>query len=299
MNQGLAYLNGQWRDAATVAIGLDDLGFVLGATIVERLRTFNHQSFRVDAHVRRLQRSLEIVGWTAPQLSAEVQRAIEEFPRRNAELMTPGDDWAIVAFVTPGATADAARPTVCVHGFPLPFSGWAREFDEGAAVRIVDVRHVPSNCWPPEMKCRSRIHYYLADRQAAHAEPGSRAVLLDQQGRVAEASTANIVCYFRDRGLVTPPLEGVLPGISQQELFDLATEAGIPHGEQDLLPRDLLDADELYLASTSVCLLPVVRVDGQPIGSGGPGPIYRQLLTAWSQRVGVDVSAQAREFAQR
>lgn len=181
----------------------------------------------------------------------------------------------------------------------VPFGNWADRFDRGVEVCITAVRQVPGNCWPSELKCRSRMHYYLADQEAARRHPGARALLLDQRGFIGEASTANVVAYFADRGLVTPRLDGVLPGISLQFLFELADELGIPHSQADLLPATLAAADEALLTSTSICVQPVVRQDGQPIGGGQPGPIYRQLLAAWSQKVGVNVAAQARQFATR
>jgi branched-chain amino acid aminotransferase len=298
MNQGEAYFNGRWLPANELSIPIDDLGFTLGVTVVERLRTFNGKPFHVEAHIRRLRRSLEIVGWSL-ELADQVQAVIEEFTRRNAASIQPGDDWAIVAFVTPGRTVAATHPTVCVHGFPLPFANWARQFDEGVAVGVTDVRQTPGNCWPPELKCRSRMHYYLADREAARRSPGARALLLDQAGNVGEASTANIVFYFKNRGLITPRQEGILPGISQAFLFEIADQLGIAHAEEDIPPARLHDADEMFLTSTSVCILPVVKADDRPLGNGTPGPIYRQLLAAWSDRVGLDVAAQARRFATR
>jgi branched-subunit amino acid aminotransferase/4-amino-4-deoxychorismate lyase len=298
MNQAQAYFNGRWLEANELSLPLDDLGVTLGAALVERLRTFNHAPFRLDGHIRRLRRSLAIVGWRA-DLADEIHTAVELFVARNAALMAPGDDWAIVGLVTPGETADAAHPTVCVHGFPLPFANWGRQFANGVHVCITNVRQTPANCWPAELKCRSRMHYYLADREAARRYPGSRALLLDQCGYIGEASTANVVCYFKDRGLVVPRQEGVLPGISQECLFELADELGLSRQEDDISPQQLLTADEAFLTSTSVCILPVVRVDDQPLGGGAPGPMFRQLLAAWSERVGVDVAAQARKFATR
>src|SRR5215212_1828316 len=129
MNLGQAYFNGAWLPARELAIPVGDLGFVLGATVVERLRTFNGRQFRVEEHLARLSRSLEIVGWDAGSLIAELRDVLAAFADLNAELMTPRDDWNIAAFVTPGPTADAAQPTVCVHGGPLPFAAWAHKFD--------------------------------------------------------------------------------------------------------------------------------------------------------------------------
>jgi branched-subunit amino acid aminotransferase/4-amino-4-deoxychorismate lyase len=299
MNLGQAYLNGTWIDARELRISVDDLGFTLGATVVERLRTFGGQPFRVDEHLRRLRHSLEIVGWSPTELTAKVGDAIDEFIRRNTALIAPGDDWTISAFVTPGETPDAAKSTVCVHGGPLAFAGWAHKYETGVDICIADVRQVPANCWPPELKCRSRMHYYLADREADRRCAGARAVLLDQDGFVGEASTANVVAYFKHDGLVTPRLAGVLPGISQQMLFELADNMNLAHREGDLRPAELAAAEEVFMTSTSICLQPVVHQDGEPIGDGRPGPIYRQLLAAWSSKVGVDIAAQARQFANR
>ncbi|MCA9235446.1 MAG: aminotransferase class IV, partial [Planctomycetales bacterium] len=148
-------------------------------------------------------------------------------------------------------------------------------------------------------KCRSRMHYYLADCEAARRQPGARALLLDQRGFIGEASTANVVAYDADRGLVTPKLDGVLPGISQQVLFELADQLEIPRREADLAPAELAVADEAFLTSTSICMQPLTTLDGRPLGSGQPGPIYQQLLAAWSTLVGVDIAAQARAFAVR
>jgi branched-chain amino acid aminotransferase len=299
MNIGQAYLHGAWVDARELAIPVGDLGFVLGATVVERLRTFNARPFRVEEHLARLKHSLEIVGWNAEPLTAEVREAIAAFVDVNAEHISPGDDWNIAAFVTPGETADAARPTVCVHGGPIPFAAWAHMYEAGVEVCISDVRQVPQNCWPSELKCRSRMHYYLADEEAARRCPGARAILLDQRGYVGEASTANVVAYYAGRGLVTPRLEGVLPGISQQMLFELADELGIPHSEADILPVELAAASEVMLTSTSICIQPVVKLDAKPIADGHPGAVYRKLLDAWGKKVGVDIAAQARQFANR
>jgi branched-chain amino acid aminotransferase len=299
MKVGQAYLNGDWIDASNLAVPLDDVGFQLGVTVVERLRTFGGEPFEVEGHVRRLRRSLEIVKWDAARIAEQVRVAIGELITRNREFVAPGDDWAIQVFVTPGRTADAANPTVGVYGFPLDFHRFAKSYESGIHLCITDIRQTPANCWPPELKCRSRMHYYLADREAARRYPGSRAVLLDQQGFIGEASTANVMCWFRDRGLVTPKQGGVLPGISQAFLFGLADEMGIERREADITPEQFAAADELFLTSTSVCLLPVVKVDDAMIGDGKPGPMFAKLLAAWSERVGLDVAAQAKRFKKR
>lgn len=294
-----AYRNGQWVDADALSIGVEDLGFVLGATVVERLRTFAGKPFRTAAHLARLRRSLEIVGWPADVICGEVEAAIAELVRRNLPWLEAGDDWSIAALVTPGATADARRPTLIVYARPLPFGNWADQFTRGVSAVLSSVRQTPENCWPPELKCRSRMHYYLADRDATARKPGSRAILLDQRGYVGEASTANVVAFTQHAGFIAPRLTQVLPGISQQVVFELAEKLGLPNREIDMTAEQLAAADEVMLTSTSICALPVVELDGRPIGGGQPGPVFSRLLAAWSELVGVDIAAQARQMAQR
>ena len=297
MTETLAYLNDRWVPCTALSLPIDDLGFLLGATVVERMRTFSGSIFRLDDHLHRLRRSLEIVGWDTETICQQVAEACSGFLRHNPALAQDGDDCYLVVFVTPGQTADASNPTVCIYGHPLPFHSWAKQYTSGVEAAIVDIRQVPAECWPAELKCRSRMHYYLADQQAHARSPGAKAVLLDQDGYVGEGTTANIVAYYQDRGLVTPPRSKVLPGVSQQVLFELADALQVPHSEADLLPEQLAAADEAFLTSTSSCLLPIVRVDGQPLGTGKPGPMAQRLLHAWSELVGVDIAAQAGRFA--
>ncbi len=301
--KSIAYWNGTWVPSAELSISPEDLGFTMGISVVERLRTMDGHLYQVDKHLARLQRSLAIVGFDAKSLCAEIEGVFEDFLQRNGSLITKGDDWSVATFITPGITlgafASASKPTICVHGYPLLFNHWAMQYETGVEAVIVDVKLVPENCWPPEMKCRSRMHYYLADRQAETRQPGARAILLDQDNFVGEGSTANVVAYFADRGLVTPRRSKVLPGVTQEVLYELADSLDIPHGEADLLPEEFAEADEIFFTSTSICLLPVVRLDGKPVGSGKPGPIYHRLMAAWSESVGIDIVQQALRFRVR
>ena len=80
--------------------------------------------------------------------------------------------------------------------------------------------------------------------------------------------------------------------------MDLASSLGIPVHEADIEPYDVREADEAWWTSTTVCMMPVTLFNFQPIGDGKPGPIYLRLLDAWSKEVGVNIPAQAREYAE-
>jgi branched-subunit amino acid aminotransferase/4-amino-4-deoxychorismate lyase len=172
-------------------------------------------------------------------------------------------------------------------------------YEEGQPLVVTEIRQTPAACWPVELKCRSRMHYFLADRKAARIEPGARALMLDLEGSVTEASTANVVAWFQREGLVSPPRESILPGISVSVLEELAAQDGVAFRHRKLTVEDVARADELFLTSTSPCLLPVSRLNRQPVGAGRPGAMFHRLINAWSAQVGVDLIAQSRQFAQR
>jgi branched-subunit amino acid aminotransferase/4-amino-4-deoxychorismate lyase len=143
------------------------------------------------------------------------------------------------------------------------------------------------------------MHYYLADQEAQRREPNARALLLDQEGFVMEASTANLLIYRQTEGLISPPREKILPGVSVAVLQELAAQLQIPFGHRSLRVEDVQSADEVLLCSTSPCMLPVSTVDGVAIHEGQPGAIFQQLISAWSDLVGVDIIAQAQQFRDR
>ncbi|MEN6407998.1 MAG: aminotransferase class IV [Thermoguttaceae bacterium] len=302
MSEPVAFLNHRWIPASTAAIPVGDAGFVQGTTIAEQLRTFGGRMFQLDAHFDRLFRSLRLVGFAPDMTREQLAATTEELVARNHPLLPDGADLGVSIVITPGdyptyAAAGLTRPTVCLHTYPLPFYRWARKYREGQSLRTTDVEQVPPRCWPPSLKCRSRMHYYLADRQAAAADPQARALLLDAQHFVTEASTANIAAYRVGEGLVLPPAEKVLPGVSLAATVALARQLGHAVIERDQTVDQLAAVDELFLTSTPFCLLPVVQLNGRPIGDGRLGPMFQQLIAAWNDRTGIDIVHQAEQFS--
>ena len=305
MNEPVAFLNGQWIPASAAVVSVDDAGFVLGVSVAEQLRTFGGKLFRLDEHLARLAHSLETVGVDPGMGLNEIASVAEELAARNHRLLASDNDLRLAIVITPGTHPAygppfaPARPTVCLHTHPLAFWLWAEEYRSGQALVATKVRQVPSSSWPAELKCRSRMHYYLADREAAAADPHARALLLDSDGFVTEASTANLLIFRAGEGLISPPSDKILPAISMSTVVELARGLGISCLQRDLTVEDVASADEAMLTSTSTCILPVVRLGGRPIGAGRPGKVFGELLAAWSRMVGVDIAAQAERFGKR
>lgn len=309
MPEPLAYLNGRMLPASDVHLEIYDAGVVQGATVTETMRTFHHRLYRLEDHLDRLQQSLRCARFDLGMLIDDIARVVRELTEHNAKLLAPDDDLGLVLFVTAGpyptyaagntaARGLAIKPTICAHTFPLPFELWAEKMQRGVRLVTPSIRQIPPECLPPHLKCRSRMHFYLADQQAKLVDPDAVALLLDLEGNVRETSTANFLCVD-DGSIVSPPEEDVLPGISRLVVKTLAETLGVPFVEREFQVVHANNADEAFLASTPFCLMPVQSINGTPIGNGRPGEIYRRLLEAWSQEVQLDVLQQIVDGARR
>jgi branched-subunit amino acid aminotransferase/4-amino-4-deoxychorismate lyase len=302
-----AFLNGRMLPASQAHLTVYDAGVVLGATVTELVRTFRKELFRLDDHLRRLAQSLHFVGFDIGMSMDELGRTVRQLVAHNAQLLAPEDELGLVIFVTAGeyptyagGAAGSARttPTVCAHTFPLPFELWAGKLLSGIHLVTPSIRHVPPQCYDPTMTCRSRMHYYLADQQARLVDRDAAALLLDLDGNVTETGAANFL-MVEDGTIVSPSLRNTLPGVSRATVIDLAEKLGIPFAVRDFQVFDAINADEAFLASTPYCLMSVTKINGTQIGTGRPGPIYGQLVKAWSELVGLNVVQQVVEGARK
>ncbi|MCH2203233.1 MAG: aminotransferase class IV [Fuerstiella sp.] len=300
MSEPFVYLNGEFIPASQAHIAIYDASVVLGATVTDMTRTFGKVPFRLDDHVARFYRSCRYTRITPEVTAAETTEIAEELIRRNSELLEPHQDLALVKFISPGElrlyTGAAGRagempPTYCIHTFPLPFQVWRHYFTEGVHVVTPSVRHVPPQCVDPKIKCRSRMHWWLADRETHLVDPNAVSLCLDLDGNVTETSGSNFLIYTGDE-IVSPGRRNVLRGVSVQTVSELCQELNVSFVERDFQIHDVINAREAFLASTPYCLAPVTQVNGIPVGNGQPGTMLHRLLDRWSQRVGVNIIEQ-------
>lgn len=303
MNEPLVFLNGSFLPASQAKLNIYDLGLVLGATLTEMTRTFRHQLFRAEDHVARLYRSLKFAGINVPLSPAEMLARTQELAVANCRLLPADGDLGVIHFITPGenplyagsaAAADSLKPTVCIHSFPLRFSMWRHLFADGAHVVTPSIRHVPPQCVEPKMKNRSRLHWFLADQQVHALDPRAVTLLLDLDGNVTECAGSNFV-IVQGRTIVSPTRRNILWGISLQTVKELAPGCGLEFVERDFQPYDVVNAEEAWLTTTPYCVAPCTKINGIPIGSGRPGPLFEKMHEAWNRLVGLDVLAQIRE----
>jgi branched-chain amino acid aminotransferase len=281
-----------------------DAGIVLGATVTEQTRTFHLRPFRLTDHLDRLFGALRYARMDIGMSQDKLAHISLDVLTQNAGLLTAGDELGLIQFITAGEYAGYSpvpartTPTVCVHTFRLPFELWARKMQNGVSLITPSVRHVPPQCVDPKMKCRSRMHYYLAEKEAQLGDPDAAALLLDLDGNIAETNGANFL-LVAGGAIQSPTTRNTLPGISRAVVMELAAKLGIAFIERDIQVFEAVNAEEAFLSSTPFCLMPATRINGVPIGDGKPGPSYRRLMNAWGELVGLNITEQIIDGAKR
>ena len=302
MTEAIAYLNGEMIPQSEAKLPVYDAGIVLGATVTEMIRTFGHKPYRLEEHIARLYRSMKYVRFDTGLSEAAMIDITGKVIAHNTALLSEGEELGIIQFVTAGTFSiyagsagggEKMTPTVCIHTFPLPLFLWAEALETGIHAVTPSNRHVPPQCIDPKMKYRSRLHYWLAEKEAQLVDSRAATLLLDLDGNVTEFSGGNLL-IVKDGAIISPTTRNILPGISRQTVIELAGELQIPFIERDLQVYDVCNAEEAFESTTPFCLAPVTRINGVPIGDGKPGPVCGRLLRAWSEKVGLDIVAQIR-----
>lgn len=295
----LAWLNGSIVPAETAALSIWDLGFTLGVTLSEHFRTYRRQPLFLEDHLQRLAGGLTRVGIELP--TEEVRTAIESSLAANAEQIDASSDFGVRIAVTPGDSRQppsGRRPTLLVHPYELPFERLDHWYRDGLRLTSVSVREFPAQCIPREIKHRNRLHYWLAEREAEQRQPGSRAVLGDLEGNLAEGTIASIL-IVRDHQLICPLPKSILPGITLGRVLNLHTDPPLERVRRSIALDELHVADELLWCNSTSGIVPILEYDGRPVGQGNPGPGWRSLMDAWIKLIGFSPVDQAAAEARR
>lgn len=305
------YFNGNFVPESEARVSIFDSALMFGDMVFEMSRTFNRNPFRLRDHLQRLFAGLRILeidcGLSLNEMEAATIRTLDA----NRPSLPEGMDVQIMHNVSRGPLAlyrsvfpQGLRPTVTISCWPLVthLTPMVELYETGCHAVIPPQRSVPARLIDPKIKSRSRLHYQLANLQARRADPKAWALLTDEDGFVTEGTGANF--FIATKGVLrTPEGRNILRGVTRQAVMELAARLGLGCRECNLEPYDVMTCDEAFFTATSFSILPVTRINGRPIGDAGPGPrptsgaLTRKLIAAWSDMVGVDIAAQARQYA--
>jgi branched-chain amino acid aminotransferase len=137
------------------------------------------------------------------------------------------------------------------------------------------------------------MNFVLADLEANDVDPNSWPAILDLDGNIAEGIGFNI-WIVTDGVLKSPDDKTMLQGISRKNILELARQLDIPVVTENIQLYDVYNADEVFISVTSPCILPVSKIDSRPLDGNYPGPIANRLLSAWSEKIGIDIIGQCK-----
>jgi len=273
----LCYLDGEYTALRDAKISVLDRGFIFGDGVYEYVPVYFGQPFCFEEHMARLDRSLA-------ELQIENPLSLAQWREIVMRLVAPAGDapQSVYFQVTRGvaprdhAMVRGLRPTVFVMVNPLPPISDAIRAKGVACVTAADFRWQKAH-----IKSTSLLGAVLA-RQIS-VEAGAAETIMFRDGWLSEASSSN-VWIVKDGQLMGPPKNNlVLTGIRYGLFERMSKTLGIPFELRPISREEVFAADEVIISSASKELLPVVTLDGKPIGNGRPGPIYESLYKAYQE----------------
>ncbi len=273
----IIYLDGKYVPEEEAVVSVFDHGLLYGDGIFEGIRAYHNRVFKLSEHLERLYESARTIILEIPISEAEMQEVVLETLRRNNLR-----DAYIRLVVTRGKGDLGLDPRRCkvatVFCIAASIQLYPEELYERGLemVTVATRRNIPEAC-NPRVKSLNYLNNIYAKIEANLAGV-PEAIMLNQEGYVAEATGDNIFLVKKGK-LITPPVYvGLLEGVTRNAVMDLARARGIEVQEKVFTRHDMYNADEFFLTGTAAELIPCVKVDGRPIGTGQPGPLFQSLL---------------------
>ncbi len=276
------WLNGQLVDKSKAKITVMDHGTLYGDGVFEGIRAYNGKIFQCQAHVDRLFDSAREIRLAIPYTKQELINAMAEALEADGV-----SDGYIRLVVTRGEGTLGLSPSKCLVPNTFIIADQIALYPEqmyrdGLAVIIAKTVRTAASMLKPSVKSLNYLNNIMAKIEAIDAGV-IEAIMLNDQGNVAECTGDNIFTIVDGR-LITPPASaGILEGITRQVVLKLGERLGLSPVERDITPEAVYAADECFLTGTAAEVIPVTKIDDKMIGSGSPGPLTLKLLAAFRE----------------
>ncbi|MDF2038967.1 D-amino-acid transaminase [Cytobacillus oceanisediminis] len=272
-------LNGDLIERSEAKVDIEDRGYQFGDGVYEVIRVYNGKMFTADEHLERLLESGRKIELDIPYSIGQLKQMLAEMIKRNnLELgivymqfsrgtsprnhAYPGAD---VAPVLTAYTRETSRPVESMR-------------NGVKASLIEDIRWL--RC---DIKSLNLLGNIMAKQKAAQS--GCYEAIQHRGDTVTEGSSSNIA-IVKDGTLYTHPATNlILNGITRRKINEICRENGVALEESAFTKEDLLDADEVFMSSTSAEITPITEIEGKPIGNGSPGPITNKLQNLFEEAI--------------
>lgn len=277
----IAYVNGRYLPLREASVNVEDRGYQFSDGVYEVCEVLGGKLVDERRHIERLQRSLSELRIAMPMTPAVLNVVFHEVVRRNRI------HWGIVYLqVTRGVSRRdhafppaGTKPSVVVTARNMNFEAAEKLAGDGIAVITV-----PENRWARvDIKSVSLLPNVLA-KQAAREQGAKEAWFVDNTGHITEGSSSNAWIVTRDGKVVTRQADhGILKGITRTVVLEVMAKQGLKLEERAFTLDEAQAAREAFVTSASQIVMPVVRIDGKPVGNGAPGLIASALRRDFHQ----------------
>ena len=277
------YLNGQYVSKENATISVFDHGLLYGDGIFEGIRLYDNCVFKLDEHLERLELSAKAIMLDIPISRADLAEAVCETCRRNG--LSNG---YIRLIITRGPGHLGLSPKGCETPNVIIIAANIQlyppeHYENGLKIITVPTRRINPSALPPMVKSLNYLNNIMAKIEAQNAG-FLEAIMLNDEGYIAECTGDNIFIVYKGRVITTPTSAGALRGITRDVAISIADELQLPLETQNLTRYDVWNAEECFLTGTAAEIIPVVEIDGRKVGSGKPGDHTKSFLKVFREK---------------
>jgi D-alanine transaminase len=267
----ITYVNGNYVPEAEAKVSIFDRGFLFADGVYEVTPIVNGKLVDYDAHIQRLERSLNELKMAWPCTKDEMRKMHEELVARNKMI-----EGIIYMQVTRGVADRMFNFPKEIKSSLVAFPQFMALIDNPNARTGVKIVTTPDLRWARRDIKTIMLLAPVLSKQEAY-EKGAAEAWMIEDGKVTEGTSSNAY-IVKNNTIITRPLSNhILGGCTRKALFRLAAEHGVKIEERLFTAEEAYDADEAFLSSASQFVMPIVEIDGKRIGGGQPGPVVRKL----------------------
>ncbi len=271
------YINGKLYPKEDAKVSVFDHGLLYGDGVFEGIRSYRGRVFRLDEHLDRLWDSAQAICLKIPLTKQEMAQAVIDTLKANNL-----EDGYIRLVITRGCGTLGLGPDRCHEPQVIIITDHIELYppelyEQGLEIVTASTQRSHPASLSPRIKSLNYLNNIMAKVEGMHAGC-VEAMMLNHKGEVAECTGDNIF-VVRGGRILTPPTDaGILEGITRDAVISLARDGGREVLETALNRHDVYIADECFLTGTAAEVIPVVKIDNRPIGTGKPGPVTKDLI---------------------
>jgi D-alanine transaminase len=270
MTDDQIYLNGQYLPLSEAKISVMDRGFLFGDGVYEVIPAYAGKLFRLGDHLDRLDNSLKSIRLINPHTRDEWRTIL-------MPLLQAGVDQSVYLQITRGAAPkrDHAFPNNVAPTVFAMASTINPHTDENHGLKAISLE---DSRWKLcDTKAITLLANVLLRQQAVEASCAE--AILFKDGYLTEGAASNTFVVINGT-LVTPPKSpAILPGITRDVILEIAVKHGVPCAERAITKVEVNLASEIWITSSTREIIPIVEFDGNIVGEGKPGPVWKKMFT--------------------